>query len=171
MDAGKTYTTISVCFVERDHPRGCGENRLRAPSPHGKMGSPPQVRGKLSRSFGVKTVCRITPAGAGKTGEARAAIAKTRDHPRRCGENPAGVYDDNCADRITPAGAGKTLQNPCGCNRARDHPRRCGENPSETGAQGCRAGSPPQVRGKPSGASTNTATSRITPAGAGKTAL
>ena len=50
-----------------------------------------------------------------------------------------------------------------------DHPRRCGENylfrfymtPSE--------GSPPQVRGKPRSTSDSCNSSRITPAGAGKT--
>ena len=52
----------------------------------------------------------ITPAGAGKTEQVVRCKDCLQDHPRRCGENPAGVYDDNCADRITPAGAGKTAR-------------------------------------------------------------
>ena len=107
-DAGKTPRRGSYRLFVRDHPRGCGENRLRAPSPHGKMGSPPQVRGKLSRSFGVKTVCRITPAGAGKTLRAcTMTIAQTGSPPQVRGKLPACI---NCgiALRITPAGAGKT---------------------------------------------------------------
>ena len=71
--------------------------------------------------------------------------------------------------RITPAGAGKTALMPNGGAVKWDHPRRCGENkrclsPCENGG-----GSPPQVRGKLGMAGFGIDTSRITPAGAGKT--
>ena len=52
-----------------------------------------------------------------------------------------------------------------------DHPRRCGENHFKTSCFVILAGSPPQVRGKPELYTTAQAPPRITPAGAGKTAL
>ena len=92
------------------------------------MGSPPQVRGKLSPSSLGLLYSRITPAGAGKTRAKLRCFSARRDHPRRCGENvsqfcheqiPVGSPPQvrgklkcallkNHADRITPAGAGKT---------------------------------------------------------------
>ena len=70
---------------------------------------------------------------------------------------------------ITPAGAGKTLHRR-GCTaRMEDHPRRCGENLAIIPRCVHGRGSPPQVRGKPQHKKSRTVTSRITPAGAGKT--
>ena len=51
----------------------------------------------------------------------------------------------------------------------RDHPRRCGENLSALFLMTACTGSPPQVRGKPFFHSFTPYTTRITPAGAGKT--
>ena len=112
---------------------------------------------------------RITPAGAGKTQNARPARLSRRDHPRRCGENTAlrrqasrvrgsppqvrgKPHTDAAAIRptgITPAGAGKTRQ---------DDELREKE-----------IGSPPQVRGKLQAAFKRICGGGITPAGAGKT--
>ena len=44
--AGKTKYTILNVIVFKDHPRRCGENRLRETYPRAIEGSPPQVRGK-----------------------------------------------------------------------------------------------------------------------------
>ena len=71
---------------------------------------------------------RITPAGAGKTGDRKNFASSGQDHPRRCGENALEdsseahclgsppqvrgkrVYIESIptVHRITPAGAGKT---------------------------------------------------------------
>ena len=87
------------------------------------------MRGKLSSIERHSNLYGITPADAGKTGEARAAIAKTRDHPRGCGENfadcafsaffagspprmrgkPSAQGAILSVDGITPADAGKTM--------------------------------------------------------------
>ena len=73
--------------------------------------------------------------------------------------------------RITPAGAGKTfasvLIEPLGW----DHPRRCGENLLLVPCDSAIAGSPPQVRGKRLSILSIARKYRITPAGAGKTAV
>ena len=71
--------------------------------------------------------------------------------------------------RITPAGAGKTSDRRHGCAYREDHPRRCGENQTHRGGYTTASGSPPQVRGKPACRLPSRQSSRITPAGAGKT--
>ena len=147
------------------------------------------MRGKLSRSFGVKTVCRITPADAGKTKAQSGLNAGLRDHPRRCGENdlPSAllIYQPGSPPqvrgklsptvgllfviRITPAGAGKTVTLMRLYRQRMDHPRRCGENDTGRNRRGKSTGSPPQVRGKQGGNFALPGMNGITPAGAGKT--
>ena len=92
------------------------------------QGSPPQVRGKPDEVMAHQAEIRITPAGAGKTGDIEVWEELTQDHPRRCGENAATVIPYTAPRgsppqvrgkpdsthmpylilRITPAGAGKT---------------------------------------------------------------
>ena len=172
-----------------DHPRRCGENVRKDETGKEKIGSPPQVRGKRKLSVRVPSRRGITPAGAGKTTDKKELRRRTWDHPRRCGENcrrkthsettrgsPPQVRGKQMNEiekrqklGITPAGAGKTVYDLQGAMHDEDHPRRCGENLRRLKRLYQALGSPPQVRGKPSGKSTDTATSRITPAGAGKT--
>ena len=132
----------------------------------------------------------ITPAGAGKTNKRWLCIAIAQDHPRRCGENFAGKNPYRAAlgsppqvrgkpvlrnastsrRRITPAGAGKTRRFRCFPAPPEDHPRRCGENKGDCTLLARHSGSPPQVRGKHVTLWAVYARTRITPAGAGKTA-
>ena len=72
---------------------------------------------------------------------------------------------------ITPAGAGKTNKYLSIGFCVRDHPRRCGENSYRYTCKHRRRGSPPQVRGKRPLIEPPLNDSRITPAGAGKTAM
>ena len=126
--AGKTPSEISIRNFWEDHPRRCGENRLKVRIQVTHMGSPPQVRGKLIITAPDELGNGITPAGAGKTRARFLLSSRPWDHPRRCGENlpsdgcaPAllgsppqvrgKLYDGQivkCCCRITPAGAGKT---------------------------------------------------------------
>ena len=155
----------------------------------GRMGSPPQVRGKLFDFPACTAGIRITPAGAGKTHITSIFREIFQDHPRRCGENPVaqrcewsrsgsppqvrgkrGSRPHAAAHRrITPAGAGKTP--PGGMLRLpeQDHPRRCGENQRLNLIDCVGVGSPPQVRGKRPGKVFQQSDTGITPAGAGKT--
>ena len=91
-------------------------------------GSPPQVRGKPNKRHYLEQLCRITPAGAGKTPVSGTSRVEPEDHPRRCGENipethrrmlrpgsPPQVRGKRRPEQgftdlvgITPAGAGKT---------------------------------------------------------------
>ena len=167
--AGKTFALLNITHRAWDHPRRCGENQSGVTRLLENIGSPPQVRGKLTcfRQCGLPN--RITPAGAGKTADGAFRSSRSWDHPRRCGENnnacanyatyqgsPPQVRGKhgilavlNETSGITPAGAGKTPRY-CGVYvGAWDHPRRCGENQYHSCFALGKAG--------------------ITPAGAGKT--
>ena len=85
--AGKTCLSVQLCPTRQDHPRRCGENRLRRQAGLRPKGSPPQVRGKRIRRNTDGVDDGITPAGAGKTDEFLTAFMLKEDHPRRCGEN------------------------------------------------------------------------------------
>ena len=189
--AGKTTFGNSFNATGWDHPRRCGENSVITLKLLKWRGSPPQVRGKRTKTMSKRTTYRITPAGAGKTSTAWALKRKLQDHPRRCGENCIHGYNRRRfvgsppqvrgkllplsrhppRPRITPAGAGKTGGRCSGAKGSWDHPRRCGEN-YRGFVRGCTAvGSPPQVRGKPDIFVILFLLLGITPAGAGKTAL
>ena len=132
-------------------------------------GSPPQVRGKLSRTPKHSRDPGITPAGAGKTDGFSPRTRGVRDHPRRCGENVSPRPNLSPLSGSPPQVRGKlsTGLNPCSPNW--DHPRRCGENQPDRRQQYRPAGSPPQVRGKLLASEDLDELARITPAGAGKT--
>ena len=65
--AGKTAKAYEAWQELWDHPRACGENRLKKCALRRVLGSPPRMRGK--RLFGepFKAEAGITPAHAGKT--------------------------------------------------------------------------------------------------------
>ena len=187
--AGKTTRAVRRAIVKWDHPRRCGENHRTTSFLRQRMGSPPQVRGKLCRKMAATNRAGITPAGAGKTVAHLLYQIRRKDHPRRCGENEISVsYQVHqkgsppqvrgklvsvayavCVPRITPAGAGKTRGYTYSLPQKEDHPRRCGENAFLIGRMIPRIGSPPQVRGKRRLVRGRRISFRITPAGAGKT--
>ena len=147
-DAGKTCSESQTRMGRWDHPRGCGENCPSRGFWGFSLGSPPQVRGKLTVAVLPYSTLGITPAGAGKTPPTAEVPPAARDHPRRCGENPTFVpavvevigsppqvrgkhvrlITPLCVPRITPAGAGKTCRHLRERAASGDHPRRCGEN-------------------------------------------
>ena len=69
---------------------------------------------------------------------------------------------------ITPAYAGKRDKSRSNCMMGRDHPRVCGEKCIVFTLNIPGAGSPPRMRGKDGAESVTVASSRITPAYAGK---
>ena len=187
--AGKTYVIGGQYESVWDHPRRCGENIDPLNGNVRYLGSPPQVRGKLSIVFLSSFTSGITPAGAGKTIQIARNQLGIKDHPRRCGENavtwlyvepdggsppqvrgkPSPVVLSSKSYRITPAGAGKTTIHTLHSAPTKDHPRRCGENIVIIISHTNNIGSPPQVRGKPFSDSVAAVNTGITPAGAGKT--
>ena len=94
--AGKTLEGVEVDSTLKDHPRRCGENRGISTITLTKLGSPPQVRGKLTAFDGQPLELGITPAGAGKTVAVNRRDKDALDHPRRCGENPRSANAHRC---------------------------------------------------------------------------
>ena len=127
-DAGKTQGRNVIASIDRDHPRGCGENEDAARKKTDAEGSPPRMRGKHTVMDRRADEDRITPADAGKTQGRNVIASIDRDHPRGCGENEDAARKKTDAegspprmrgkhtvmdrradeDRITPADAGKT---------------------------------------------------------------
>ena len=71
----------------RDHPRMCGEHAMPLRWPAFRVGSSPHVRGALESLYSSASMIGIIPACAGSTARLTAALVKTRDHPRMCGEH------------------------------------------------------------------------------------
>ena len=146
--AGKTNQRRQRHEQQQDHPRRCGENLSVLSTSTPSRGSPPQVRGKLSNSSKTLLTNRITPAGAGKTSFSYHAMRRSRDHPRRCGENRTDCYDVRLRKGSPPQVRGKLLLMRKQGKQKWDHPRRCGENIDNLPLLLDAVGSPPQVRGK-----------------------
>ena len=153
----------------KDHPRRCGENHTISYHFKPPLGSPPQVRGKLSVFRNKHFRHRITPAGAGKTRIITHSLYPLQDHPRRCGENTVALAGEIVTVGSPPQVRGKLTAKPKVAVDTEDHPRRCGENPTHSNIFYRNQGSPPQVRGKRVVYSADKAIYGITPAGAGKT--
>ena len=132
---------------------------------------------------------RITPACAGKTLLIFNWVRWSRDHPRVCGKDIDGMFDQRfisgspprvrerhllntfpgSESGITPACAGKTTSSAGGGQTSRDHPRVCGKDKLGIEMVFQYQGSPPRVRERPDSKKTIKNAFRITPACAGKT--
>ena len=155
-----------------------------------RLGSPPRVRGKVHAALDNLAQPGITPARAGKRGNAAVRRADSRDHPRACGEkhqwkasfpvcqgSPPRVRGKAAIrnlpiwhSRITPARAGKSANTGCAGGGAEDHPRACGEKNRPDRRRRSQRGSPPHARGKVAGLMYLSQQLGITPACAGKSA-
>ena len=114
----------------------------------GKLGSPPQVRGKRLLGEPFKAETGITPADAGKTGSNTKATKEAQGSPPRMRGKLRCCCHCASPPRITPADAGKTHLHAPLLLLPEDHPRGCGENAiGHEGDQGIK-GSPPRMRGK-----------------------
>ena len=149
--AGKRYACILRWGLGEDHPRLCGEKGIVKAGNIVRIGSPPPMRGKGSKSSVDAGKYRITPAYAGK----RSLVCKYR--LRAAGSPPPMrgkvrlLYHRGEFFRITPAYAGKS------------HFRRLLHDRLK--------GSPPPMRGKVSTPKVPTTFTGITPAYAGKSEI
>ena len=145
--AGKRHWQYRAATATRDHPRVCGEKRLRAAPSHPITGSPPRVWGKGQRLLAKNPEFGITPACAGKRMVFAGRKSRTWDHPRVCGEKGSSTFwsrnhsgspprmrgkEETVPEfyglrGITPACAGKSTRCRCRLYGLRDHPRVCGE--------------------------------------------
>ena len=65
--AGKSLFLYIVKKIFKDHPRTCGEKSSQYRRKDMGRGSPPHMRGKVSKSHILAVIIRITPAHAGKS--------------------------------------------------------------------------------------------------------
>ena len=186
--AGKSAYLSPEDTAGRDHPRVCGEKYSWEKSTCKIFGSPPRMRGKVTKYVCKPQGVGITPAYAGKSCIYRSTTSISWDHPRVCGEKAyslvingsewgspprmRGKGTKRCSSRrggrITPAYAGKSKRIAPSSVLFGDHPRVCGEKLAFSAFSAREMGSPPRMRGKAtSGASPRRAVG-ITPAYAGK---
>ena len=169
--AGKRLPPLDAASLSRDHPRICGEKKIRLVASGECSGSPPHMRGKVSALESGASSHRITPAYAGKRIKRYGMRMCRRDHPRICGEKytsgqpeksrigspphmrgkGAQRHDDEQRYGITPAYAGKRLLIPRYASVIWDHPRICGEKFAHCGHRQSRRGITPAYAGKRSG--------------------
>ena len=86
--AGKSCRFQKSVPLQLDHPRLCGEKRVRNIVSVHIYGSPPPMRGKGFAEFLREASNRITPAYAGKSDLIAVLCYGYADHPRLCGEKP-----------------------------------------------------------------------------------
>ena len=84
--AGNTSKGKKQCYIQRDHPRLCGEYFNRAFQNVNVQGSSPLVRGIRRYPPYKPLVHRIIPACAGNTCQCLQPQELKKDHPRLCGE-------------------------------------------------------------------------------------
>ena len=84
--AGNRYHVPNGGKRDPDHPRVCGEQRIRSFNGSKISGSPPRVRGTGLEAASSQIGSRITPACAGNRKTRWRSAAGAKDHPRVCGE-------------------------------------------------------------------------------------
>ena len=145
--AGKSARFHPLLTIPKDHPRVCGEKGGGGLDTRPQQGSPPRMRGKVTKSFQEHGYVRITPAYAGKSVILLSTMYSSGDHPRVCGEKlapprfaakiggspPRMRGKDRQTKKtkkhsgITPAYAGKSRRWFPVHRFPWDHPRVCGE--------------------------------------------
>ena len=84
--AGKSWRKHQRQNCTKDHPRVGGEKEAREYPKEEVWGSPPRGRGKGNNQPAQTSICRITPAWAGKSVKFVYLITPPWDHPRVGGE-------------------------------------------------------------------------------------
>ncbi len=185
--AGNGFASSMVLGPWADHPRVCGERRIRSAWGPGMIGSSPRVRGTAAKWAMEKGEMRIIPACAGNGSWPAGGSLAAPDHPRVCGERfiardaspisrgssprvrGTGFWPcrDSPEGRIIPACAGNGCHRRNGGCLAADHPRVCGERKAQRMSERSASGSSPRVRGTAVRLGLDGDRSRIIPACAG----
>ena len=108
--AGKRDLRSRFCPAGGDHPRVCGEKRLRLVFICGMLGSPPRMRGKVENTVEKHTDHRITPAYAGKSYAPAFSFPILEDHPRVCGEKTVFRTNGPTTEGSPPRMRGKVIK-------------------------------------------------------------
>ena len=105
--AGKSVAVAVLHFVQRDHPRLCGEKFDMMKTTGKVKGSPPPMRGKAEHFPPEIMRHRITPAYAGKSEIVPCFENGIKDHPRLCGEKGNKFLFEKFAQGSPPPMRGK----------------------------------------------------------------
>ena len=174
---------------EVDHPRGCGEHRMKVTAQDAQSGSSPRMRGALTIDAVLVDNQRIIPADAGSTISSYPVWSSLGDHPRGCGEhmypNVLSWRNSESSPRmrgaraehdlvqarlgIIPADAGSTRPLTALAAWSADHPRGCGEHSTALLSRPLSEGSSPRMRGAHAKAHQERHWRGIIPADAGST--
>ena len=100
--AGSTTVQEPSLPMDRDHPRVCGEHRMRLCPYLVPMGSSPRLRGARGWTNTRYSTRRIIPAFAGSTSGSLSATTCAGDHPRVCGEHYAIFGDSDSESGSSP---------------------------------------------------------------------
>ena len=165
--AGSSTCAASPTQNTRDHPRVCGEQRIRPSRRLPKSRIIPACAGSRSPRLGWQTARRDHPRVCGEQTRKRARIGSSPgSSPRVRGADLADVILERLHG-IIPACAGSSRSRACGACRRGDHPRVCGEQRLSTLRGGRSSGSSPRVRGAVLGNGRTAPTLGIIPACAG----
>ena len=107
--AGKSNPDAGTQHTSKDHPRLCGEKALYGRAATLGRGSPPPMRGKVSRKTCRSCHLRITPAYAGKSFIMAMEKNKVKGSPPPMRGKAETPDRKQAAERITPAYAGKSI--------------------------------------------------------------
>ena len=168
--AGKSLRGFAKVMALSDHPRICGEKRSGRRYHKLSLGSPPHMRGKVTKKLYGNDQKRDHPRICGEKLFFMQKLLSCRGSPPHMrGKVPLCRADCLCPG-ITPAYAGKSLLVRRFRGTYRDHPRICGEKYNKEEQKIQEKGSPPHMRGKEGQLSSISRFLGITPAYAGKSA-
>ena len=146
--AGKSLRGFAKVMALSDHPRICGEKRSGRRYHKLSLGSPPHMRGKVTKKLYGNDQKRDHPRICGEkqhTSADKALKAGSPPHMR----GKAFLYaKTSVLSRITPAYAGKSATWSSWRKPLWDHPRICGEKTACYPGKVQYEGSPPHMRGK-----------------------
>ncbi len=152
--AGRTRSARRARKATSGYPRACGTDARGALRPARRLGLPPRLRDGPVEIGGHDSAGRVTPAPAGRTGEAWERAMRIAGYPRACGTDwaegegrrvsgglPPRLRDGQpvvagrvAASRVTPAPAGRTTTRWSSASAGPGYPRACGTDPSRTAA-------------------------------------
>ena len=141
---------------------------MSAPKP--TAGSPPRVRGTVSRRSRCWSIAQDHPRVCGEQERGSMLWNMLKGSPPRVRGTEISNISPLWQGRITPACAGNSESIQDHLRHPQDHPRVCGEQLFQYSSFHPFAGSPPRVRGTVKNKVYDTNTARITPACAGNSA-
>ena len=185
-----TTTTLGFSRARmREQPRRRGDDADQLGNLGFEGGTAPQARGRHAAAAGVDRMTGNSPAGAGTTSSTRSRRHRTREQPRRRGDDTSaahswdgirgtapqargrrtGTGSGSPINGNSPAGAGTTAPMTRSGTRDREQPRRRGDDSFRLPWYSLPSGTAPQARGRHAAGRGVDVLDRNSPAGAGTT--